>query len=428
MIKNSVILLALVGALEVHAQQQLTLEQCLTLARANNLELRNASIALQSGKYSAQERAASQWPQIKVAGSAGYAPHSARSGYDPAITDGGQIGAQVTLRTPLYSWGTRALTLKRGKVDQKQREAQLARTEREVAASVKQLFVENLQGCEEVLLRIEAINRLSEYLDRVQLQYKGGSAGYGDILKTKTQLASAKEMLRKSQETVALSKISLAELLGMTPDTAFQLSGNIDTMLVRAGEANYSFDTAKIPELTAAHEEVEKGLIDLELIKRERLPAISLTVDGGYLSSVDRLNSSDSKNANALGFSTGAALEMPLLDWGALHFRRLQQQLAVDTLQIVTQMISRSFTAEFNRTTLQLNNARIQRGLIRERIKNADDDFLLAKSKYVAGAGTSSDVLLAQQALTDAKTDELQTKATIVILANRLDQFSSPTR
>jgi outer membrane protein TolC len=84
--------------------------------------------------------------------------------------------------------------------------------------------------------------------------------------------------------------------------------------------------------------------------------------------------------------------------------------------------------AEFNRTTLQMNSARVQLGLIRERIKNAGDDFLLAKSKYVAGAGTSSDVLLAQQALTDAKTDELQTKATIVILATRLDQFSSTTR
>jgi outer membrane protein len=426
MIIDRVFCMALLGALELHAQQQLTLEQCLTLARANNLELRNASIAVQSGKYSAQEAMASQRPQIKAAGSAGYAPHSSRFGYDPAITNGGQVGAQVTLQTPLYSWGTRALRLKRSAVDQKQLEARLARTERDLTASVTQLFIENLQGCEEVLLRIEAINRLSDYLDRVQLQYKGGSAGYSDILKTKTQLASAKEMLRKSQETVALSKISLAELLGTTPDTAFHLSGNIDTMLLRAGEANYSFDTAKIPELTAAHEEVEKGLIDLELIKRERLPAISLTMDGGYLSSVDRLNSLDSKSA--MGFSTGAALEVPLMDWGALRFRRLQQQLAVDTLNIAAQIISRSFTAEFNRTTLQLNNARLQLGLIRERIKNAGDDFLLAKSKYVAGAGSSSDVLFAHQALTDAKTDELQTKATIVILATRLDQFFSTTR
>jgi outer membrane protein len=426
MIKNRIILIALAGAVGLHAQQQLTLEQCLTLARAKNLELRNASITLQSGKYSEQEIIASQRPQIKAAGSAGYAPHSPQIGYDPAITNGGQVSVQVTLQTPLYSWGMRELRLKRGTVDQKQHGAQLARTERDVTASVKQLFIENLRGCEEVLLRIEAITRLSDYLDRVQLQYKGGSAGYSDILKTKTQISSAKEMLRKSQETVTLSKISLAELLGMTPDTAFHLSGNIDTMLLGVREANYSFDTAKIPELTAAHEEVEKGLIDLELIKRERFPIISLTMDGGYLSSVDRLNSSDSKNA--MGFSTGAAFEVPLMDWGALRYRRLQQQLAIDTLNITAQIISRSFTAEFNRTTLQLNNARVQLGLIRERIKNAGEDFLLAKSKYVAGASTSSDVLLAQQTLTDAKIDELQTKATIVILAARRDQISSPTR
>ena len=212
-IKNSVILIALLCTHELRAQPQLSLEQCLTLSRANNHELRNASMALQSGKYSEQESIASQRPRLKAAGNASYAPHSNRLGYDPAITDGGQIGAQIALQTPLYSWVTPTLKLNHIKADQKQREAYYARIERDLTASVKQLFIEILRGCEEVLLRMEAIGRLSEYLDRVQLQYKGGSAGYGDILKTKNQLSSAKEMLRKSQETVALSKLSLAELI-----------------------------------------------------------------------------------------------------------------------------------------------------------------------------------------------------------------------
>ena len=422
---NSLILIALLSAPELRAQPQLSLEQCLALSRANNLELRNASMALQSGKYSEEELYASQRPRLKASGNASYAPHSNRLGYDPAITDGGQVGAQIALQTPLYSWGTTTLKLNHIKADQKQREAYYARTERDVTASVKQLYVEILQGRDEVLLRTEAIGRLTEYLERVQLHYKGGLAGYGDILKTKNQLSSEKETLRKTQESLALSKLSLAELMGTDLDTAFQLSGTIDTMLLKA-QATYSFDSATLPELTAARGEVEKGLIDLELTKKERLPALSLTVDGGYLSSVDRLISSESKNA--LGFSAGVALEAPLLDWGVVRFRRLQQQLAVDTLQCAVRIVSRSLLSEFNKTLLQLNNARIRLGLIRERIKNADDDFLLAKSKYTAGASSASEVLIAQQAFIDAETDELQTKALMVMLAVKLEQFSPPTR
>jgi outer membrane protein TolC len=167
-----------------------------------------------------QEIVASQRPVIKAIGNAVYSPHSTQVGYDPAITDGGQIGAQIALQTPRYSWGGTALKIKRSTIDQKQLQAQLAKIERDVALSVKQKFIEGLRGHDEFGIWIEAKNRLSDYLSRVQIQYKGGLAGYSDIFKTKTQLLAAQEMLEKAQEAIALSKISLSDLIGASVDTA----------------------------------------------------------------------------------------------------------------------------------------------------------------------------------------------------------------
>jgi outer membrane protein TolC len=421
------IIIGLAGfVMKVHAQNRMTLEQCLERARRNNLQLQNTRIALQAGKYARQALIASQRPGVKASGNLSYAPHSDRFGYDPAITDGGQVGAQIIIQQPLYFGKTRRLQLARDTLEQSLLATQLGISERDLTLAVTRQFIESLADAEEIRLRRVAIERLADYLAWVRLQNAAGAAEYGDILKTRTQLSATQEMLQKAEETAALSKMELAALMGMTLEAPFELEGNLDSMLSAEGDTAYTLDTAKFSELTMARREIEKSRVDLTLLKKEQLPSVSLTLDGGYLCSFDRLTSSESKTA--LGLAAGASIDWPLVDWGARHSRQLQQLSAIDTMQNAAAILSRSIATEYQGALLQLHNARALLAMIRERIADAQDDYLLSKSKNVAGALGASELLLAQQAFADAQIDELRTKAAIVTMAAKLAPYSSPTR
>lgn len=419
----------MIGAIGVfyaaQSQPALTLEKCLGLVRANNLELLNARKAESAGDYFQRELSASQKPLVKALTSVSYAPHSDRLGYDPAITNGGQVGALVSVQTPLYTWGANNLSLKRGAFDKNQLKLQRAVIERAVTLSAEQNFIEICRLLEEEKLRGGARERLAEYLDLVRMQNKGGFAGYSDVLKAQTQLAASEETLVKVRESKTLAKLSLAAVMGAPGDTAFQIEGSVDSMLSAVVAASFALDTSGTPEIAAARADIEKAAIDLELIEKGKFPTLLMTLDGGYQSSMDRFASPDAKTA--FGFSVGASLDAPLMDWGVLRYRRERQKLALDTLLISVQIQKRAIAADFDAAALQFGNLFPLLQSTRSRVRDARDDYLLSKSKNASGAVTSAELLLAQQTYTDALADELQTKATIAALAAKLKRFSKLT-
>jgi outer membrane protein TolC len=418
-------LILTVGCCCTFAQQSLSLEQCIALARTRNLQLKNAHSALDAGIYSQHEQAAARHPQLKATGALLYAPHTGAWGYDPAVTDGGQVNAQISVQQPLNSRANR-LQAQLSELDQRLLESQYTKTERELIISVQQQFLETLRNETEYQLRTETLNRLSEYLDIVRLHHAGGTGGYSDILKTKVQLSNTQEAQFKALTLVRLSKTVLASLIGMPSDTSFQLTGSIDTMVSVVHDALYNLDTLNNPDILASRNELRKGTLELELLNSGKYPAIAFSLDGGYLSSIDRLISGESKTN--FGISAGINIEFPIVDWGIRHNRQLRQQLAIDTLQNSAQIQMQLLLTEHRSLQIQITNMLSLLGLVNKRTSDAEEDLLLTKSKYAAGASSSADLLLAQQAFADALLDLLQTKADIVTLANKLEQLSDQQR
>lgn len=405
------------------AAQILTLEDCLQRARANSVQLKNIDAAVQNSRYSGLTLKALRYPQIKTAGNLSWAPYTSRIGYDPAITSGGQVGAQVVLQQTLYAGGAGTLKMRQNQKELEQLQIYSKKGRKDLDAAVRRQFYEVMRADGEIGIRQEAVKRLLDYAELVQLQYHGGAVGYGDMLKIKVQQAAADEMLSKALETAFLARFDLANLMGTPLDTSLQIGENLDTLLARTPDSAAVLDTAKVYDLQAASGEIQKNILDLNLIKQEKYPSIALSLDGGYLSSMDRFYSAETKNS--LGFSAGVSLEIPLIDWGGLSYRQAQQQLAIDTLLRGRTQLAAVIMAEYRADLMQLNNARVLLLSIKQRFKNTTDDYLLTKSKYAAGAASSAELLMAQQALTDTRLDELQTKVTILSLRTRIDQLSS---
>jgi outer membrane protein len=409
-------------------QAVFTLDRCLTLARAQNPRMRSAENAIRTAELSHAELSTTKLPQIKLGASSIYAPSSGSFGYDPALSNGGQVAGQVMVQQSLYDGGIRGLKSDQLSIDIDRLAKEKRIAERDLMFSVKQAFVETLRSEKEIILQEESARQLKDYLDVVRHLSKVGSAAYTDVLKTELQLSNAQLSYQRATEEFSVAKYSLAELIGIPLDTTFNIVGSLNDTTntgIDSSLLNENPDVVSNLEMSAASLAIKHSLMDVELTQHENYPTVLFMGDAGLLTSGDNLRLPRDERVSMFGFSFGVALEIPLVNWGATDLRVQQKQLDVDNLRLQSELLQRSITTESRKTRLQIMKQRERLRSIQNNLKSAEDNFLLTKSKYAGGGTLSLEVLSAQQLLTDIKLSELQTLADIQLLAAKMEQLTT---
>lgn len=405
-----------------------TLDRCLALARSQNPRMRSAENAIRTAELSHAELSTARLPQIKFGASSIYAPSSGSLGYDPALSNGGQISGQVIVQQSLYDGGIRRLKSDQLTLDIDRLAKEKRMTERDLVFSVKQAFIETLRARQEILLQEESVRQLDEYLDIVRRLSKAGNAAYTDVLKTELQLSNAQLSYQKATEEYAVAKYSLAELIGAQLDTAFTLAGSLEDTPFKHTDPSPAEgypDSVSNLEMSAASLALKRSLLDVEMMVRENYPVVNMIGDAGLLTSGDNLRLPHEERATMVGYSLGVTLEIPLINWGATDLRVQQKQLDADNLRIQSEVLQRSLSSETRKTRIQMIKQQERLRAIQKNITSAEDNYLLTKSKYAGGGTLSLEVLSAHQLLTDTKLSELQAIADIQLLAAKMEQRST---
>lgn len=410
------------------SQDMLTLERCVQLAREQSPRVRSAQNAIRSMELSHDELMTSKLPQIKLNATTVYAPSSHAFGYDPVISNIGELAGQIIVQQSFYDGGLRSLRSDQIKVDLERMEKERRVADRDLTFSVKQAFVEVLRSELETRLREESVSQLRDYLDIVKQLSRGGNASATDVMKTELQLSNAQIAFQKAHETFAVAKYSLAELLGRSIDTSFAVTGTLDDTLKAPGILDAlveRIDLTSNLELSIADLTVQRTMMDVELTRHESYPTVSFIGDAGLLTSGENLRLPGADRESYLGFSLGVVVEMPLLNWGATDVRVQQRQLATEDLRLASELTRRSVVTESRKVQLQLSRLRERLNTLRQNRNSAEDIYALTKSKFVGGGTLSLEVLSAQQLLTETKLSELQSLADIQLLTARIEQLTT---
>jgi outer membrane protein TolC len=418
------ILLMSAGSISL-AQQQLTLQRCVELAKAFSLKSQASEMAIQASGLAHDELMKTKLPQFKVSSEVSYAPTSGTFGYDPAITDGGQVGGRVSVEQSLYDGGVRNLKSNQLSAEHSALTMEKELGERDLKLTVEQLFIEGLQSQRAIELQSESARQLREYLELVERLSKGGAASYTDVLKTQMQLQSAERSIQKAHESLASVKYALAELMGGAIDTSFALEGSLGALLPNRRADGTPMDIMQNLDIALAELNVNKSTFETDLARSERLPVITAVADAGVLTSFDNLRLSSPERAGVYGYMVGITLEVPLFTWGASDLRIQQRELATKALALQLAGVKRSVATEYQKTQLQLAKSDERSRSIRTSLKAAEENFALTKAKYAAGGVLSLEVLTAQQLLTDLRLEELESIAETELLLAKLEQITS---
>ncbi len=407
------------------AQVQWTLNQCLATARARSPHLKAASNLIRTSSLSISELGRTALPQVNIEGTSLFTPAGGRIVYDPIVTNGGELGAQVVVEQSLYDGGVRSVRSNQLAVESAERATEYRIADRDLTYEVRIAFIESLRAHAEEELRKESVAQIQEYLDLVRSMSKGGGAGYTDVLRTETELAAAQTLLQKAAEGERVAAYTLTGMLGVAPDTTVAAKGTLDSLILVPG-----IDSAAAPEtrpgaldLDVANMEVERSAYDIALARSERHPVVSLVGDAGLLTSGENLRLPPDQRSPYVGYSFGVSVDVPILNWGATDLRVQERELASENLRLETEALSRSIDAEWEKALLRLRAAR-ERLLAAERTTAlAGENYLLTKSKYAGGGSIALEVLSAQQLLTDSKLDEVEARTDVLKLTARVDQL-----
>jgi outer membrane protein len=418
-----------ISRLFAQTPQVYSLEQCLTLAKQNSLRLRLAENELLKARLARSEIRTAGLPGVKAKAGSGYAPDARDFGYDPAITDGGQLNAQIELEQSVYDGRVRRLKTSELTVDLKRWAIERQIAERDLVAEIKQRFIELLRAQRQIELQQESVEQLTAYADLTENLYHGGAVGYTDVLKSQVQLSNAVVSLQKAREAAAIAASSLAEQMGIRPETMITVAGSLDTFAVQYGDLllhETDSTLASNPELRAARLDIEKSKLEIQATRGERKPTFDFVADAGWLTSRNNLIAPAGERYSGLGFSAGFAATLPLFNWGATGLHIQQKRLETESLQMQSQLLERSLQGQVNRLRRQLKSGFETLSTLRSNMHTVEQNYLLTKSTYAGGGSSATEVLAAQQLLVEAKLAELETLANLSLLSVQLEQITIP--
>jgi outer membrane protein len=410
------------------SSQALTLEQCLAIAKANNLTLQKAQKSHAIAELARMEISTTAYPQVKVQAGGTYAPSSSRHGYDPAITDQGQLSGQVVVEQSLYDGGIRSLKKTQADLDIKRLTKEQMLALKDLELNITQVFVEALRAQSELALRTEGQSTLSDYYLLVKSLHAAGTVGLTDVLSTQARLLSDSLLMIQAAQNMIADKLTLAELMGIASDTSYSLAGNLDGIISQLGDSlnkPASLDSLQNLELSVAGLEYKRSLLDVRATQKEIIPTLSLMGDLGYLSSRNNLLLPPSERVNGVGYEVGVTLSMPIFDWGGRKLRIRQLELTSESIRTQGEILRHSLLSEFKTALSGLSSARTRLRLAEAAINTASDNFSLIKAKYVGGSALTLEVLDAYQILTEARLAKLDVLAEIATLGAKLQRINA---
>lgn len=303
---------------------------------------------------------------------------------------------------PIFTGGKLSGTIKQAKANYQYNEVGVQRTYNEMRSTVTDGYFNMLQADNIQKLSAESVTRLEDHLKNVQAQYNVGVVAKVDVLRSQVELANAKQTLIQAENAYQVAEANMNKIVGLPMDTNLKLDNllvynaydkNMDDCLAYAAEHR--------PELMQAKYGVDAAKGALMVARSGHMPQVAASATQQWSDS-NWPGDEDGKwgvgvNVSLNVFDTGVTLSK-------IHGAEADLKKAEETYRNTVDSVNLDVRSNY----LGLREAEKRIGTTKLAVEQADEDYRIAQLRYMSGVGTNTDVLDAQVALTQAKTNYTQ--------------------
>jgi len=396
---------------KIDLSQAISLQQAQALARRNNRQLQTTLLTLERTKASLREALAAEFPSVSVQSSLTRADSrsaSSSNSINPTITNNSDsvrtsFDNSLELSYNLYTGGQRPARIRAAEEQVRFQELEVERQSEEVRLNVTNAYYDLQEAGAQIDIARDAVRQAEQSLRDAQLRVEAGVGTEFEVLQAQVQLADAQQSLIKARSQQSIARRKLVQLLSLAQTVDVRAADPIE----QAGDWNLSLEQSIILALKN-RAELQQQLAQRNISEQQARVAIAgIKPQVSLFANYDVLDVFSDGRPAADGFTLGARMQWNLYDGGASRARAEQQrvnqaiaetQFADNRDQIRFQVEQAFFNLNSNRQNITTASAAVEQ---------ATRSLELARLRFRAGVGISTDVITAQTELTRARVNQL---------------------
>ncbi len=251
-------------------------------------------------------------------------------------------------------------------------------------------------------LRQESVDRLQAHLDNVIAQYNVGIVARADVLRSEVELANAQQNYITASNQYDVAEATLNNIIGTPLGTTLLLKDRLQYEPYENDMAYcLAYSEQHRPELKQAEYGVDAAEAALVVARSGHMPKVYASASNSWAS--ESWPGDDNEE-----WQVGVTASMNVFDsgvtWSKIHAAQENLAKAKESQRQIKDNVELEVRTDY----LNLREAEKRITTTQVAVASAEEDYHIAVVRYQAGVGTNIDVMDAQEALTQAKTNYYQ--------------------
>lgn len=253
-------------------------------------------------------------------------------------------------------------------------------------------------------LRQESVDRLQAHLDNVIAQYNVGIVARADVLRSEVELANAQQNYITASNEYDVAEATLNNIIGTPLGTTLLLKDRLQYEPYENDMAYcLAYSEQHRPELKQAEYAIDSAEAALVVARSGHMPKVYANASNNWGGDGSDWPGDDDEN-----WSVGVTASMNVFDsgvtWSKIHAAQENLAKAKESQRQIKDNVELEVRTDY----LNLREAEKRITTTQVAVASAEEDYHIAVVRYQAGVGTNIDVMDAQEALTQAKTNYYQ--------------------
>lgn len=428
------ILFSIMFSMQLFAQEQksLTLEQSLQIGLQNSKQIHASLMKVRIANAQASEVNTSRLPSLNFGASytrlSDIPPFSVNTPFgnfvlSPSILD--NYNLKLSLQQPLFTGFKLQSSYDAAKLNASAADQDYTKDEQDLFLNIKNAYWTLYKAIKIKKVLDEDIQTVNAHLEDVQNFFKQGLATQNDVLKVQVQLSQVQLQQIDAMNGVRLAMLNLNNVIGLPLSTEIKLHDSVSVDDLN-NQMNKSIDQfveeamKNRPELKAMKLRVDATGKGVTAAKGDWYPQVFLSGEYDYAKPNQRLLPTQNKFYGTWNVSVGVSYS--LWNWGATIDKTQQAEAGFEQAKDNLNLFKDAVTLDVNQSYYNLVKSREKIIVARQTVKQAEENYRITDEKFKQGLTLNSELLDAEVALTQARTDYVQALADYELSIAKMDR------
>lgn len=415
-----------------------SLEDCISYASENNLQIKQKRIATEMSKVDVEAKKGALLPTVSASTGQNMSWRPWSKSY-VNITDGtfnstsselnynGTYGVQA--QYTLWNGGRNRRQVERSRISVEQSETDESTTELSLQEQIVQLYVQILYQSEAVEVNSQILASTRVLADRAREMHDVGTLSRADLSQMLAQVSQEEYNVADALTQLNTTKLQLRQILQLPADTDFDVRTPVidDARLTAAiPQAAQVFEVSQTlrPEIRYYRLGIQAADVDIDIARRGKYPSVGVSAGINSSASSGMHNNFGTQLRDNLTNSLGLNLTLPIFDGHQTRSNVAKARLDRENAELALELQLQQLRNDIDTYWLNAGNATARYQAAKVNVEGMRESYELVSEQFALGLKDISDLTTGKNNLLTAQQQLLQAKYTDLLNRSMLDFYA----